>query len=96
MEGTKLMLASRSFISTRKPAYTIHQITLLSDMTKAAKRNIELYNAGENTSRYHFHILNKYNIYVTVILSKHNMVCVRGKYCRTFDQMFKMIESHKV
>lgn len=90
------MQVTSTFKNTRIQVDTIGQITLAQDLINAARRNIELYNGNEKTSRYHFHVVNSRNIAVTVVLTRLNCLMVRGKYCTTLNEMFKQVEKQKV
>ena len=92
----KTMQVTATFKNTRTQPDTIDQINLAQDLLKAAYRNIELFNAGEKTSRYHFHVINHHDIAVTVVLTRLNCLMVRGKYCATINEVFKAIERQTV
>lgn len=83
---------NHAFTATRKPVLNSSQLQLCSDLLVAGWSNIRLYSNGQHTKRYHFHIVNKNNYAVTVVLTKKNDILVRGHKYNKLDEMLRIIE----
>lgn len=89
------MNMTRTFQETRKPAETIERVILAQDLLSAGWENVRAYNEGFKTSRYHFHVLNMHNVYVTIIITKENMLTLRGKSYTKLNDLFSAIDTYK-
>lgn len=68
---------------------------LICDLLIAADKNNKLFDNNQPTKAFHFHVVNKNNFAVTIVLSKRNNLVVRGKVINNVDKMLEYVDSIK-
>jgi hypothetical protein len=66
---------------------------LICDLTLCANRNNARYASNKPTKAYRFHLINKNNYAVTLILTDKNCLLARGKTINDIDKMLEFIDS---